>query len=77
MRHYYKISKIRNSKGIKVEYLQVWKGEAKGKGSLIQQIGTADKLLKKLVRANQFELMTKKYPQIVTKFLEGNSLVKD
>lgn len=67
MKHYYKTSKLKNSKGEKVEYLQIWEGEAKGKGSLIKVVGNAKKLLKILVRAEELETMTKEYPKLMTK----------
>jgi hypothetical protein len=67
MGYYYKLSKVKNSKGKTVEYLQIWEGEAKGQGKLIRTVGRAEKLLTLLVSADRFEGMTKEYPEIMTK----------
>lgn len=77
MKKYYKLSKIRNSKGDKVEYLQIWEGEAKGRGSMLLQVGTAEKLNNILVNMKFYLEMTKKYPKLVTKLLEEMKRKKD
>jgi hypothetical protein len=76
MRTYYKLSKVRNSNGEQVEYLQIWEGEAKGQGKLIRTVGRAEKLLTLLVRADRFEKLTKDYPEILTK-LTGDAEPKN
>jgi hypothetical protein len=70
MKTYYKLPSIKNSKGEKIDYLQIWEGEAKGSGVMIRHIGKPEKLLKILVRADEYDKLTKNYPEILTKLAE-------
>lgn len=70
--HYYKRCKVNGE-----VYMQVWRRVQDGKDEFVRSLGSADKLLKKLVRLESKEIQTKELAENLTKISEGKEIEKD